>query len=133
MTNTKVLVVEDEGIVALDLASRLRRLGYDVSGIATSGEDAIQKAAETHPDLVLMDIRLRGKMDGIEAAQTIRARFDVPVIYLTALADEETLQRARATEHDGLILKPFEERELHAAVAEALRQSKAEGLNDGNT
>ena len=100
---TKILVVEDEGIVAMHLKNRLKSLGYAVSAVVFSGEEAIKKAAETHPDLVLMDIRLKGEMDGIEAAEQIRVRFNIPVVYLTAYTDDETLQRAKVTEPFGLL------------------------------
>lgn len=111
-----ILIVEDESIVALDLESRLNRLGYQVVGIAESGEDALSLAELRHPDLALMDIRLKSSMDGVETAQQLRARFDIPVIYLTAYADETTLERARVTEPFGYLVKPFEERELHSTI-----------------
>jgi len=88
MESTQILVVEDESIVAKDLARRLQDRGYAVPVVVSSGADAIQKAAETRPGLILMDIHLRGEIDGVEAAAQIRARFDIPVIYLTAYADE---------------------------------------------
>ena len=100
---TKILVVENEGIVAMHLKNMLKSLGYAVSAVVFSGEEAIKKAAETHPDLVLMDIRLKGEMDGIEAAEQIRVRFNIPVVYLTAYTDDETLQRAKVTEPFGLL------------------------------
>ena len=126
VTNAKILIVEDESIVALDLENRLRSLRYSVAAVAASGEEAIQKAAETHPNLVLMDIRLSGDMDGIEAAEKIRARLDIPVVYLTAFADEDTLRRARVTEPYGYVLKPFEERGLHTAIEIALYKHEME-------
>ena len=125
MENTKqskILIVEDEGIVALDLESRLRGMGYLVVGVTDSGEEAIQKAIETCPDLVLMDIRLKGDMDGIEAAGVIRARLDIPVIYLTALVDEDTMRRANVTQPYASIAKPFKEDELRTAIEAALGQ-----------
>jgi CheY-like chemotaxis protein len=125
MVKIKILIVEDESIVALDLKNRLIRLGYFVSGIAVSGEAAIQKAAETCPDLVLMDIRLKGDMDGIEAAKEIQARFGIPIIYLTALVDDDTMQRVDATASDGYILKPFEQSELRATVETALAKASS--------
>ena len=90
--------------------------------MASYGNEAVEKAAEMRPDLVLMDIRLKGAMNGVEAAQEIRARFDIPVVYLTALADENTLQRAKVTEPCGYISKPFGERELQAAIEIALQR-----------
>jgi PAS domain S-box-containing protein len=122
VTQARIMIVEDESIVALDVRHRLERLGYAVPAIASSGEEAIAKATETRPDLVLMDIRLRGDMDGVEAAAQIRARFEIPIVYLTAFADEETLRRAKVTEPYGYVLKPFEERELHAIIEMALHK-----------
>src|SRR5690242_10206984 len=126
MTPAKILIVEDESIVALDLQERLTRLGYQVIGMATSGGEAICLAEAWHPNLVLMDIRLKGVMDGIETAQELRARFNTPVIYLTAHADDATLQRAKTTEPFGYLTKPFEERELHAALDMALYKIQME-------
>ena len=126
MESTQILVVEDESIVAKDLARRLQDRGYAVPVVVSSGADAIQKAAETRPGLILMDIHLRGEMDGVEAAAQIRARFDIPVIYLTAYADEATLERAQRTEPFGYILKPFEERELQATIKIALYKHQVE-------
>ena len=123
---TSILIVEDESVVALDMQNRLRVLGYSTVGIASRGEMAIQLAQQRRPDLVLMDIRLKGEMDGIEAARQIRALCDIPVVYLTAFADEETLQRAKITGPFGYLIKPFEERELHATIEMALYQHQAE-------
>jgi len=123
---TTVLVVEDENIVAKDIANRLRHLGYQVCGMAGSGEEAIRMAESTHPDLVLMDIMLRGNMDGIQAADVIAKQHEIPVIYLTAYADEKTLQRAKRTEAFGYLLKPFEERELHITIEMALFKNQME-------
>ncbi len=119
-TQARILVVEDESIVALDLKFRLMSMGYTVPAPASSGEAAIQEAARTRPDLVLMDIRLRGDMDGIQAAGEIQARFDIPVIYLTALADDSTMRRVAETPHAGCILKPFSDDELQSAIEAAL-------------
>jgi len=126
MTSTSILIVEDESVVALDIQNRLLALGYSTVGIASYGGVAIQKAMQLHPDLVLMDIRLKGEMDGIEAAQQIRALCNIPVVYLTAFADEQTLQRAKTTGPFGYLIKPFEERELHATIEMALYQHQAE-------
>ncbi|MBW4490894.1 MAG: response regulator [Trichocoleus desertorum ATA4-8-CV12] len=126
MANEKILVVEDERIVARDIEKRLKKLGYVVPVTVASGEEAIKKTAEIRPDLVLMDIQLKGKLDGIETAEQIRADFDIPVIYLTAYADEATLQRAKATEPFGYILKPFDARDLHVAIEVALRRRLSE-------
>ncbi len=125
-TPQRVLVVEDESITALDIKSVLVLHGYAVPAVARSGKEAIEKAAESDPNLVLMDISLHGAMDGVEAAETIRRRFDCPVIYLTAYADRETTKRARLTEPHGYLLKPFDERELLIAVEMALHRHQME-------
>jgi len=122
----RILVVEDERIVAMGLRNQLRRLGYEVVGTVTSGEQAIQKVEEQIPDLVLMDIRLEGEMDGIEAARTIRERFDIPVVYLTAYSGGDILERAKITEPYGYILKPYEDRDLHVVIETALYKHHAE-------
>ena len=124
MSKAKILVVEDERITARNIQNQLKKLGYNVSAIASSGEEAIQKTAETYPDLVLMDIKLEGDMDGIQAAEQIRIRFDIPVIYLTAYADENTLQQAKVTELYSYILKPFRAKELQTNVEIALYKHK---------
>jgi len=111
MAKTEILIVEDERITAEDIRLSLGGLGYAVTGMASSGEEAIRKAKELHPDLVLMDIVLGGDMDGIEAAKRIRARFNIPVVYLTAYADEKTLERAKVTQPFGYILKPFDDKQ----------------------
>jgi CheY-like chemotaxis protein len=112
--------------VTLHIKQALEGLGYVVAGTANSGDDAIIKAAEIRPDLVLMDIVLKSAVDGIEAAEKIRAIVNIPVIYLTAHADESTLQRAKVTEPFGYIVKPFKERDLHIAIEFALYKSKME-------
>ena len=124
MDKMKILVVEDERIVAEDIKMRLEKLGYAVSGMARSGEEAIKKAEEMRPDLVLMDIVLEGEMSGIEATSVIGSRFDVPFVYLTAYADDKTLEQAKITEPYGYILKPFEDRELHTTVEMAIHKFK---------
>lgn len=117
----RVLVVEDEHLVALDIGLRLGRMGHDVT-IAYSGEEAVEIASSTPFDLVLMDIKLKGELDGIDAAAQIRGAHDVPVIYLTAYADNRTLERARETEPYAYVLKPFQERELKAAIELAVQR-----------
>ncbi|MGH7379144.1 MAG: diguanylate cyclase [Candidatus Methylomirabilales bacterium] len=124
MGHTQILVVEDENIVAKDLQQTLRTLGYGVPVIASSGEEAIEKAAATRPDLVLMDIKLKGRLDGVAAAGEISDRLDIPVVYLTAYADEQTLRRAKVTEPFGYLVKPFDERSLHAAIEVAIHRHR---------
>ena len=101
-------------------------MGYDVPAKVASGEKAIEKAGEINPDVVLMDIKLEGNVDGVEAVKQIYDRFDIPSIYLTAYADEETLNRAKITEPNGYIIKPFEDRELHANIQMTLYKHKSE-------
>ena len=127
MKKKQILVVEDERLVAEDIKMSLQRFGYAVPGIVFSGEEAVKKAEEMNPDLVLMDIVLEGEMDGIEAASAIRSRFDIPVVYLTAYADKKTLERAKITEPFGYIIKPFEDRELHSVIEIALYKHRMEG------
>jgi PAS domain S-box-containing protein len=120
MDNAQILVVEDEIIVAKSIQKRLENLGYSVPAVVASGEEAVEIAAEAQPDLVLMDIRLKGDMDGIEAAGHIQTSHDIPIVYLTAYADEETLERAKVTDPSGYLLKPFELNELRTTVEMAL-------------
>jgi len=124
MTDTKILIVEDEVIVARNIEKRLISAGYKVTGIASSAEKAIGLAASLKPDLVLMDIKLKGKMDGIDAAKAIRNSYRLPIIYLTSYADEETFQRAKITEPFGYLIKPFELKELNRSVEMALYKNK---------
>jgi two-component system, cell cycle sensor histidine kinase and response regulator CckA len=119
-------MVEDERIVALDLAATLKELGYTVEASVSSGEAAIEQAMRLRPNLVLMDIRLAGKLDGIEAAQVIRKELDIPVIYLTAHSDETTLARAKGTGPFGYIVKPFKAPDLHCAIELALHKHEIE-------
>ena len=126
MTKGDILVVEDESIVALDLKRCLQNLGYQVSRVASSGEKAVEMIAAQKSDLVLMDIRLQGKMDGIEAAKAIHSDYDVPVIYLTAYADDQTLQSATAAVPYGYLLKPFDARELKTTIEVTLFKHKIE-------
>jgi CheY-like chemotaxis protein len=120
MTNARILIVEDEHIVAWDLERRLTRLGYAVLGIVSSGQDAIEQALEFRPDLILMDIRLPGNMDGIEAAERIRAQLETVVVYMTAYADERTVQRALASNPAAVMRKPFHSGELQRTLESAL-------------
>lgn len=120
MAKARILIVEDEIIVGLDIQHELTGLGYRVTDIVASGPEAIQKASQFRPDLVLMDIRLTGEMDGIEAAEQIRQSLSLPIVYLTAYADAETLQRAKLTEPFGYIIKPYQERDLHTTIEMAL-------------
>lgn len=126
MIKTRIHIVEDESIVALDIQDRLTELGYTVTGVADRGAEALAQIAATPPDLVLMDIHLKGAMDGIAAADAIRHRWHIPVVFLTAFADEHTLQRAKTTEPFGYIIKPFEDREIQSTIEIALYKHGAE-------
>ncbi len=127
MARAQVLIVEDDRITAEDIRLSLGSLGYSVAAIASSGEEAIKKAQELRPDLVLMDIVLRGDLDGIQAAEQIRARFNIQVVYLTAAyMGGKTLARARITEPFGYISKPFEEDKLGSGIEMALHKRKLE-------
>lgn len=120
------MVVEDARIIARDIQNCLANMGHDVCDVVSSGEEAVKKAAEYRPDLVIMDIMLQGDMDGIEAAGEIRSLFDIPVVYLTAYSDVKCLERAKITEPFGYIIKPYEERGLQIIVEIALYKSSME-------
>jgi PAS domain S-box-containing protein len=116
MEKARILIVEDEAIIAKDLQKRLEGQGYSVPSIVASGEKAVEKAEKIRPDLILMDIVLPGEVDGIEIAARIRSNFDIPVIYLTAYADDNMLERAKKTEPFGYIIKPFEDKDLRSSI-----------------
>ena len=120
MAKTSILVVEDESIVAKDIQNSLKKLGYSVPSVENSGEDAIDAAGQYRPDLILMDIMLKGEISGIEAAEQIKNRYQIPVIFLTAYADESTLNKAKVTEPYGYIIKPFKAIDLHTSIEMAL-------------
>jgi signal transduction histidine kinase len=126
VTKTKVLIVEDEAIVAADLANKLEHLGYRVIGTVPSGEDAIAIAGEQRPDIVLMDIRLSGPLDGIETAERLRCAHAIPVVYVTAHSDPDTITKALGTDPFGYILKPFIDRELKTQIEIALYKHRSE-------
>ncbi|MGJ7581591.1 ATP-binding protein [Variovorax sp. RHLX14] len=126
MRSARILVVEDDRVVARDLKQQLTRLGYEVVGITSHGEEASALAMATSADLALTDIRLEGAMDGIDAAQEMRLTCDIPVVFLTAYADDETIRRARVTEPFGYLLKPFEDSQLRTAVEMALYKHAAD-------
>ncbi|MEG3886811.1 EAL domain-containing protein [Microcoleus sp. herbarium19] len=130
MSLRKIMIVEDESIIAEDISDSLISLGYRVTDIVYSGEEAIVSAAEFRPDLVLMDVNLQGEIDGITAAEEIRSRFQIPVIYLTAYADENTLRRVNSTKPFGYIVKPFEEKNLHTTIQLALHRHQHDCLTN---
>ena len=130
MSLKKILIVEDESIIAEDISDSLISLGYRITDIVYSGEEAIVSAAEFRPDLVLMDVNLQGEIDGITAAEEISSRFQIPVVYLTAYADEKTLRRVNATKPFGYIVKPFEEKNLHTTIQLALHRHQHDCLTN---
>jgi len=119
----KILVVEDEAIIALDIQSILRKIGFSQAEVVHSGEESIQKVAAGKPHLVLMDIKLKGNLDGIQAAHEIFYQYKVPVVYITAFGDEGTLKRANGTARYGFITKPFEETDLQSTIQNALQKA----------
>jgi PAS domain S-box-containing protein len=126
MSQVKILVVEDERIIAEDIRGSLSRMGYAVTAVVATGHDAVEKAGTTSPDLVLMDIMLEGAMDGVQAAEQIIHLYNIPVIFLTAFGDESTLQRAKQSGPFGYALKPFEEKELHTTIEISLHKHRLE-------
>ncbi|MFT5182887.1 MAG: two-component system response regulator LytT [Flavobacteriales bacterium] len=121
-----ILVTEDESIVRKDIEKTLQKLGYNVVGTADTGEKAIELATTLKPDLALMDIMLKGEMTGIEAAEKIKSKIDIPIIFLTAYADEKTLGKAKITEPHGYILKPFKEIDIQTSIEIAIHKHKKE-------
>lgn len=126
MNATQILIVEDEAIVAESIASKLRRFGYEVAGPVPTGEEAVKIAGDVRPDVVLMDIHLAGIIDGIDAASEISGAYRIPVIFLTAYADDQTLERAKEAKPFGYLIKPFRERDLHATIRMAQERSRLE-------
>lgn len=126
MSKTNILVVEDESIVSKDIQHSLHKLGYNVVGAASTGEKALELARSEHPDIVLMDIMLKGELNGIETAEIIKRELAVPVVFLTAYADESTLAKAKITEPYGYIIKPFKEIDLHTSIEMAIYKHNKE-------
>jgi CheY-like chemotaxis protein len=120
MSKTKILIVEDERIVAIDIKATLEDEGFEIVDIVISGEEAIKKALELKPDLILMDIFLKGQLNGIEATQQIKEQIDIPVIFLTAYEDKKTMEKAQETNPLGYIIKPFEEDFLVSFIKKVL-------------
>jgi light-regulated signal transduction histidine kinase (bacteriophytochrome) len=125
-SGARIMIVEDERILALDLAETLDELGYTVAGMAARGEEAIELARQLHPQLILMDVRLDGNIDGITAAEAIRDEHDVPVVFLTAHADDDTLQRATSTDASAYLVKPFKPPDLRCVIEIALHKHAAD-------
>ena len=124
MAKVNIMIVEDEAIVGEELKISLEDMDYTVTSIVKSGEQAIEKAEQDCPDIILMDIRLKGRMDGIEAAELIRSRLEIPVVFLTAYADDDKLERAKLTMPFGYILKPFQDRDLKVTIEIAIYTAK---------
>ena len=122
----KIMIVEDEVVIAMRLKEELINLGFEVVGISYSGKDALEKARRLVPDLILMDIMLPGKMDGIKVAKIVKSELNIPVIFLTALSEDKIVERAKEAEPFGYILKPFQDREIRAAVEVALYKKEME-------
>jgi len=118
----RALIVEDEALIAEELRDRLSRLGFSVIATVDSAEEGIAIATRNRPDLVLMDIRLKGEKDGVQAAQEIRQQVDIPIVYVTAYSDRLTVDRVKGSEHDGYILKPFHARELQSTIDVAMQR-----------
>ena len=127
IVSSKILIVEDEIIIAIDLKIRLENLGYYVPGIAVNGKDAIKKTGEKNPDIILMDILLNGDTDGIEAAKQIRNKYNIPIIYLTGSQNDSLMERAKITEPCGYINKPFDNIEIETAIQSAVSRTNNSG------
>lgn len=122
MAPKKILLVEDDDIIAKVEDWRLKNLGYEVAGRAISGAEAMELVVNTKPDLVLMDINIQGEVDGIETAKRIKKQFSIPVVYVTSHSDGPTLDRAKATQPDGFVVKPFDDNDLRVAIELALKK-----------
>lgn len=126
MSKPSILIVEDEAIIAYDLANKIRQLGYDVVGITTTGEEAIELVRLHHPALVLMDIQLAGEMDGIAAAQQIYRECNLPILFLTANSDPDSNERMRQAGAVGRIMKPFDKHDIRVQIENALNKPTSE-------
>ena len=117
------MIVEDEGVVSIDIRNMLKNAGYGIAAVAFQGEEAVRKAEQSTPDLILMDIGLKGEIDGIEAAKKIRDRFQIPVVFLTGFADEATVAKAQEVNPSGFIIKPINEEELKKTLEDILTKT----------
>lgn len=133
MSKVKILVVEDEAIVARDIKVCLNKIGYDVLGSYSSGEKALEAIETNKPELILMDIMLKGKMSGIETSAVVKEKYGIPVVFLTAYADEKTIGKAKVTEPYGYIIKPFKEIDLRTSIEMALYKFKKEKEKEQST
>jgi CheY-like chemotaxis protein len=123
ITKANIMVVEDEGVVSIDIRNMLKKAGYSIAAVAFQGDEAVEKAELSAPDLVLMDIGLKGEIDGIEAAKRIRDRFQIPVVFLTGFADEVTAAKAQEVNPSGFIIKPINEEELKKTLEDILKKT----------
>ena len=126
MGNTRIMVVEDEQIIALNISSKLEDMGYEVPAMFGTGEEAVRDVGQVRPDLVLMDVNLAGEMDGVEAAAQIRETLRIPIIFLSAFTDNVTVERAKATDPFAYLVKPFKDRELQNAIEIGLYKHRIE-------
>ena len=124
----RVMVVEDESVISLDIKTSLMRLGYSIAGVAASGDIALRKIRESRPDVILMDIHLKGEMTGIDVSEQVRSELQIPIVFLTANADSSTFKEANQTDPYGYLLKPFEEKELGIAIEIALHKHEKEQI-----
>lgn len=132
LIDLKVMVVEDEFIIALDIKDVVRGFGYNVVAVATSGNDAVEKASKFKPELVLMDIMLKGKIDGVEAAEIIRQKLDIPIIFVSSFSDEESVVRASKVSDYGYLIKPFDNKQLKEVIEAALKKHEEKGYSNVN-
>jgi CheY-like chemotaxis protein len=123
ITKGNIMIVEDEGVVSIDIRNMLKKAGYNIAAVAFHGEEAVMKAEQSNPDLVLMDIGLKGEIDGIEAAKRIRNRFKIPVVFLTGFADDATVAKAQEVNPSGFIIKPINEEELNQTLEGILKKA----------
>ncbi|MEM3373422.1 MAG: response regulator, partial [Candidatus Anstonellales archaeon] len=122
----RIFIVEDESIFALELQQRVIDIGHSVAGVADNGKEAIEKVLDVKPDLILMDIHLKGEIDGIQTAQQILSKYRVPIVYLTDYSDDETVSRAKITSPHGYLVKPIEDRELYISIEVSLANFEIE-------
>jgi len=132
LIDLKVMVVEDEFIIALDLKDVVKGFGYNVVAVATSGYDAVEKAGKFKPELVLMDIMLKGKIDGVEAADMIRQKLDIPIIFVSSFSDEESVIRASKVSDYGYLVKPFDNKQLKEVIEAALKKHEEKSYSKVN-
>ena len=132
LIDLKVMVVEDEFIIALDIKDIVKGFGYNVVAVATSGYDAVEKASKFKPELVLMDIMLKGKIDGVEAADIIRQKLDIPIIFVSSFSDEESVVRASKVSDYGYLIKPFDNKQLKEVIEAALKKHEEKNYSNVN-